>query len=105
MSDPRNDAALLAYVSVAQSSAMAVQDAVALMRHVDIISAAAMAAINEKIIETTPTGDEKPWIAALAAVTQNLKEVADYFDTVGKAAASVLSYFDPGVTTPPTPEP
>ena len=94
----------LAYESVSLTTSMVVQDAASMMRQFSTVSAAALAVITEKILETEGTPAQAVWAQMVQTITQNLDNATKAFTNVGAAAANVLSYFKPGSTPPPLPK-
>lgn len=81
-----------AYQSVAQSSAIAVQDATDSLRNISTIS---MTAMGVAIAQFLATGDAK-YAQAIQHATQMMTDAAVFFKAVGQDAATVLSSFPSG---------
>ena len=80
-----------AYQSVAQSTAIAVQDAADNLRNMSIISTTASGVAMSQILAT---GDpEGVYTKAITTANTLVTEAADNFATIGKNAAAVLSEF------------
>ena len=81
-----------AYQSVAQSAAIAVQDATDSLRNISTIS---MTAMGVAIAQLIATGDSK-YTTAIQQSTQMMTDAAAFFKAVGQDAAAVLSGFPSG---------
>lgn len=82
----------IAYQYVAQSSAMAVQDAGTYMRNVAAMAEAAMAVVMTKMLEAPPESITQ-WSPAIPAIETALKTGVTFFKDAGSAAAEVLEEF------------
>jgi len=78
-----------AYQSVAQSTAIAVQDATDNFRNMSIIGTTAAGVAMAQLLAT---GDSK-YADAIATVNTMVADAAENFSTIGKSAAEVLSGF------------
>lgn len=81
-----------AYQSVAQSAAIAVQDATDSLRNISTIS---MTAMGVAVAQLLATGDAK-YATVITQATQMMTDAATFFKTVGQDAATVLSGFPSG---------
>ncbi|KAB7772153.1 hypothetical protein [Xanthomonas maliensis] len=81
-----------AYQSVAQSTAIAVQDATDALRNVSTI---ATTAVGVAMAQYLATGDEK-YVTALTQAQALMQGATNDFERVGTAAASVLKSFPAG---------
>lgn len=81
-----------AYQSVAQSAAIAVQDATDSLRNISTIS---MTAMGVAIAQLLATGEPK-YATVIQQATQMMTDGATFFKTVGQDAAAVLSGFPSG---------
>lgn len=81
-----------AYQSVAQSAAIAVQDAADALRNVTTIASTASGVAMAQFLAT---GDEK-YAKALTLAQQMMTSAAQDFSSVGAAASSVLKGFPAG---------
>lgn len=80
-----------AYQSVAQSTAIAVQDAADNLRNMGIISTTAAGVAMAQILAT---GDPQgTYTKAIATATALVSDAATNFSTIGKDAAEILSAF------------
>lgn len=90
---PSQQAAGMAVQSVAQSMAIAIQDATDMLRNVSTIATTAMGVAAAKWIETPEMVLYKQIIDTAQGL---IKTAADDFLTIGKNAATVLSEFPSG---------
>jgi hypothetical protein len=79
-----------AFQFVAQSAAMAVQDATDNLRNMSILSSTA---IGVAMTQLMSSGDVKTWIPVIAAAQDVVKQSATDFKTIGLIAAQVVSEF------------
>ena len=82
----------MAFESVSQSASMAVQDAAGFLRHIEAVSAAAIAVLTEKYVATK----EEKYMTMISKVTDNLDQAATEFGKISEQAANVLKSFSPG---------
>jgi hypothetical protein len=97
----------MAYQSVAQSMAIAVQDATDYLRNVSSITLAAIAVSTEKMVQSgnSAEGDAAEKYADIITNVQSSLNIAvDTFDKIGKTAGNVLTQF-PGQGEIHAPEP
>lgn len=85
-----------AFQFVAQSAAMAVQDATDNLRNMSILSSTA---IGVAMTQLMSSGDVKTWIPVIAAAQEVVKQSAADFKTIGLIAAQVVSEFPVGEQT------
>lgn len=90
--DIRASGAGKAYQSVAQSSAIAVQDATDSLRNLTTLS---MTAMGVAMSEFLATGDPK-FLQAIEHASKMMTDAATLFQTVGQNAAAVLNGFPSG---------
>ncbi len=82
----------LAFESVSQSTSMAVQDAATFLRHMEAISAAAIAVLTEKYLAT----QNENYNAMIGKLTTNLESAAKTFEDISEKAMTVLGKFPKG---------
>lgn len=88
-----------AYQSVAQSAAIAIQDATDNLRNVSTISATAIGVALAKFLATKDT----QYLTAITDAQKAVTAAAQEFKTIGADAAAVVSGFPAGATKAPTP--
>lgn len=81
-----------AYQSVAQSTALAVQDATDNLRNINTISATAMGVAMAQFLETKDVS----YITAMEMATKMSVEAANTFQIIGVNAAAVLKAYPSG---------
>jgi hypothetical protein len=88
----RTSGAGKAYQSVAQSAAIAVQDAADSLRNISTIASTAAGVAMAQLLAT---GEDK-YIKVLTEAQSMMKSATDDFQQVGTAATTVLKNFPPG---------
>lgn len=89
----RSSGAGKAYQSVAQSTAIAVQDATDNLRNVGVISSTAFGVALSQILAT---GDTSPYTEVLAHAERLMKDAVTTFKKIGESAAEILREFPSG---------
>ncbi len=79
-----------AFQFVAQSAAMAVQDATDNLRNMSILSSTAIGVAMSQLMSS---GDTKTWIPVIVAAQDIVKQSAADFKTIGLIAANVVNEF------------
>lgn len=79
-----------AFQFVAQSAAMAVQDATDNLRNMSILSSTAIGVAMSQLMSS---GDVKTWIPVIAAAQDVVKQSAADFKAIGLIAAQVVAEF------------
>lgn len=79
-----------AFQFVAQSAAMAVQDATDNLRNMSIIGSTAIGVAMSQLMNS---GDVKTWAPVIAAAQEIVKQSAQDFKVIGLTAAQVVSEF------------
>lgn len=81
-----------AYQSVAQSTALAIQDATDNLRNINTISATAMGVAMAQFLETK----DPAYVQAIELATKMSVEAANTFQVIGVNAASVIKAYPSG---------
>jgi hypothetical protein len=89
----RTSGAGKAYQSVAQSTAIAVQDATDNLRNVSLISSTAFGVALSQMLAT---GDAKPYAEVIGQAERIMKDAVTSFQTIGTSAATILRDFPTG---------
>jgi hypothetical protein len=82
-----------AFQFVAQSAAMAVQDATDNLRNLSTVSATAIGVAMSQLIST---GDLKTWAPVILAAQEIVKQSTSDFESIGRTAANVVKEFPAG---------
>jgi hypothetical protein len=89
----REEGAMKAYQSVAQSTALAIQDAVDNLRNINIISTTAIGVAMSQMLAQEKT---TPWDDIIKSAQEMSSTAAKTFLTIGQNAATILSSFPSG---------
>lgn len=83
MSDP-------AYAMVAQACALAIEDAVAHLRNVEIVATAVIGVAQERLLQDVSDADS---VKAIATAQETIASAVKTLEDVGAAAAKLLAEF------------
>lgn len=82
-----------AFQFVAQSAALAVQDATDNLRNLSTVSSTAIGVAMSQLMST---GDLKTWIPVITAAQQIVQQCTSDFERIGQCAAKVVQEFPAG---------